>query len=122
MIPRIAFLTALAFLIVCCSGCRTSRQDVVGRYSVLSPGGSEPFALELRDDGTFSMDRSIHGDTVEWSGDGTWKLINETFLGPGDEAVYLTADRFMGPLTLTRQNDRVCLNVEKNGEYWCKSK
>jgi hypothetical protein len=119
---RCVWLTVISLLILCFAGCRLGKDQVVGRYSVSSQGGDGPTAIELRGDGTFSLYRSVSVSPYGWSGDGTWELINQTFFGPGIEAVYLTSDHFMGPLPLTQQDGRACLEVERNTELWCKSK
>lgn len=122
MIKRCACLTAIAFLVLCVAGCRMSRQQVIGQYALSSQVGAGPTAIELRGNGTFTLYRPIRGTPSDWSGEGTWKLINQTMLGPGVETVYLTGGHFMGALPLAEQYDAVCLQVEKNSELWCKSK
>jgi hypothetical protein len=35
--------------------------------------------------------------------------------------VYLTSDRFMMALQLSSKDGKVCVEVDKNDETWCKS-
>lgn len=122
MIERNSLLAMAALLLAICAGCRLSKDDVIGQYSLVAEGQAESLAMNVGSDGTFTLYRPIHGVTRDWSGSGTWELINPTFLGPGDEAIYLKSARFMGAVIVTRRDGRVSLNVEKNDEYWCKPK
>jgi hypothetical protein len=116
-----ASLWVCTVLLASCAGCRLSKDQVVGQYSYVPPAGPGAVALELSDDGTFTLYRSIHSKSRELSGSGTWELINSTILGPGAEAVYLKSDQFMMPLQLSSKDGRVCVEVDKNDESWCKS-
>jgi hypothetical protein len=129
-------LFAILFVVVC-SGCRLSQDEVVGRYSVHSQDPSQPLALELSSDGTFTMYRSADvggydGEVSVYksdsapesvSGSGTWKLINQTVMGPGAEAVVLNATTFSMPLMIDRQDGLICIDArhDHNKESWCKS-
>jgi hypothetical protein len=119
-VRKVSFWVCTA-LLASCAGCRLSKDQVVGRYSYVPPAGSAVLALELSDDGTFTVYRSIHWGSRDLSGSGTWKLINSTIVGPGVEAVYLKSDQFMMALSLSSKDGKVCVEVDKNDELWCKS-
>jgi hypothetical protein len=128
LLPVLAFFVGVLF-----SGCRLSDEDVVGRYYLHSNEASQPLALELRSDGTFTMYRSktfgedegsitlyksTDGRNSDISGSGTWKL--QTFVRP---VVNIDGSLFTDVLLLTRQDGLICFKVRHNHikEYWCKS-
>jgi len=128
LLPVLVFSVCILF-----SGCRLSDEDVVGRYYLYSQEASQPLALELRSDGTFTMYRSKNwgedggeitlyksgdGRNSDISGSGTWKL--QTFLRP---VVNIDGRLFTDVLLLTRQDGLICFKVRHNHikEFWCKT-
>jgi hypothetical protein len=136
------FFVALFSLCVFATACRIPKDDIPGEYYLVSPGGSESdesLALDLKDDGSFTLYRSFYTDANapgnvqivgnpneihEHSGSGTWELLNQTILGPGEETVMFKGEGggefYQDGMSTTRKDGRVCLYTSGRKEYWCK--
>jgi hypothetical protein len=132
---RMLLLVLALSFVVTCSGCGLSREDVIGSYYAQAQDGPGTLALDLRDDGTFTMYRTINwlesspgitvykaaGEDDVRSDSGKWSL---TYAVLGSLSVNFDAVLFTGPLPLTRHDGLVCFDMrhDHNKEYWCKSK
>jgi hypothetical protein len=122
------------------TACRVAKSDLPGEYYYVSDDGSESPALDLGDDGSYTLYRSFYSDPnapgtiqvvgkgqiYEHSGSGTWEVLNGSIAGPGDEAVQFTGrgggQVYVDAMAVKQKDGRICLYTDGKKEYWCKKK